>query len=305
VLGETTALADIDFYCSGAVAYGCTTSQSRFWQNQFSSLYAWTTNGSSSYNAGQFILRHPVSHGFQMDLSYTLGNSIDMGSDTERANETLGGSGSYLTNSFIPSQERAVSDFDVRHLITFNSSYALPFGRGKMFLSQDSKLTEEILGGWRLAGLSRWTSGFPFSIGEGGYTTDWEIGSYSIKTSNFKAKTVSNSKGIPNAFANAAAIETSTTTGGPYIRLPYPGEAGERNAFRGDGFFDADGSLSKPFKITERQIVRFTWEVYNLSNSVRFNTRGLTTTPTSGSFGNYSSTLTTARRQEFALRYDF
>ena len=38
---------------------------------------------------------------------------------------------------------------------------------------------------------------------------------------------------------------------------------------------------------------------------VRFNTRGLTTTPTSGSFGNYSSTLTTARRQEFALRYDF
>ena len=129
VLGETTALADIDFYCSGSVSYGCTPSQSRFWQNQFASLFAWTSNGSSSYNAGNFILRHPYSHGLQMDLSYTYGNSTDMGSDAERANETQGGSGSYLTNSYIPSQSRAVSDFDTRHLITFNSSYVLPFGQ--------------------------------------------------------------------------------------------------------------------------------------------------------------------------------
>jgi hypothetical protein len=305
VLGESTALADIDFYCSGAVSYGCTASQSRFWQNQFSSLYAWTSNGSSSYNAGQFILRHPVSHGFQMDLSYTLGNSIDQGSDAERANETLGGSGSYLTNSFIPSQSRAVSDFDTRHLVTFNGSYSLPFGKGRAFMSSGGRLTELALGGWRLANLDRWTSGFPFSIGEGGYTTDWEIGSYSVKISNLKAQTAHTSNGTPTAFSNAAAISASTTTGGPYIRLPYPGEAGSRNAYRGDGYFDMDASLTKPFHITEKQTVQFSWEVYNLTNSVRFNTRNLTTNPTSGSFGLYSGVLNTPRRQEFALRYSF
>ncbi len=308
VLGESTALADIDFYCSGTGSYGCTASGSRFWQNQFSSLYAWTSNGSSSYNAGQFILRHPYSHGFQMDLSYTLGNSIDMGSDTERANETLGGSGSYLTNSFIPSQSRGVSDFDTRHLITFNGSYALPFGQGQMFANKGGRLTEEAIGGWRLASVARWTSGFPFSISEGGYTTDWEIGSYSVKTSNLKSSTVNVSTtggNTPNAFAAHAGINSTISNGGPYIRLPYPGEAGQRNAYRGDGNFGVDASLSKPFKITERQTLRFTWEVYNVTNAVRFNTRSLTTNPTSASFGNYSATLTTPRRQEFSLRYAF
>ena len=307
VLGETTALADIDFYCSGTGSYGCQASNSRFWQNQFSSLYAWASNGSSSYNAGQFILRHPESHGFQMDLSYTLSNSIDEGSDAERANETLspGASGSYLTNSFIPSQSRAVSDFDTRHLITFNSSYALPFGRGQSFAGHDGRLMDLAIGGWRLASVARWTSGFPFSIGEGGYTTDWEFGSYSVKVGNLKSSTISGANGVPNAFANASAVNKSTTTGGPFIRLPYPGEAGQRNAYRGDGYFDDDASLSKPFAITERQTLRFTWEVFNISNSVRFNTRNLTTNPTSGTFGNYSAMLNTPRRQEFSLRYSF
>lgn len=306
VLGETTALADIDFYCSGNGGnYGCSTAASRFWQNQFSSLYAWTSNGASSYNAGQFILRHPTSHGLQADLSYTLGNSMDEGSDAERANETLGGSGSYLTNSWIPSQSRAVSDFDTRHLITFDGSYSLPFGRGQTFASHPGRLTDLAIGGWRLASVARWTSGFPFSIGEGGYTTDWEISSYSVKVSDLKARTVSGTNGVPNAFANATAIYNSISNGTPYVRLPYPGEAGERNAFRGDGYFDDDASLSKPFAITERQTLRFTWEVFNISNSVRFNTRNLTTNPTSGSFGNYSAMLNIPRRQEFSLRYSF
>lgn len=305
VLGETTALADIDFYCSGSVAYGCTKSQSRFWQNQFSSLYAWTTNGSSVYNAGQFILRHPTTHGFQMDLSYTLGKSLDQGSDAERSNETLTGSGSYLTNSWMPWQSYAVSDFDTHHLVTFNGSYALPFGKGKAFGTNSNRLMDSIIGGWRLASVLRWTSGFPFSLGEGGYTTDWEIGSYSVKVANFNAHTVKLPGKVPSAFANASDIGASTATGGPWIRLPYPGEAGQRNSFRGDGYFDDDASISKPFAITEKQTLRFTWEVFNVSNSARFDTRGLSRNPTSGSFGNYSTMLNTPRRQEFSLRYSF
>ncbi len=310
VLGETTALADIDFYCSGTVSYGCKTSSSRFWQNQFASLFAWTTNGASSYHAGQFILRHPMTHGFQMDLSYTLGNSIDQGSDAERSSEMTsstitGGSGSYLTNSFMPSQSRAVSDFDTRHLVTLNGSYMLPFGKGKAIAGNSNRLTNSVIGGWRLASVLRWTSGFPFSIGEGGYTTDWEISSYSVKVANFNAHTVKAPGKVPSAFANALAITNSTSTGGPWIRLPYPGEAGQRNAYRGDGYFDDDASLSKVFGITSKQNLRFTWEVFNVSNAVRFNTRYLTTNPTSGTFGNYSAMLNTPRRQEFSLRYSF
>lgn len=303
VLGETTALADLDFYCS----YGCPANapQNRFFQGQFSSLYAWSSIGISSYNAGQFVLRHATSHGFQGDLSYTLGNSIDLGSDAERSNETQGGSGSYITNAWNPSQSRGVSDFDTRHLITANGSYLLPFGRGQALGTHVNRLTDLLIGGWQVASIVRWTSGLPFSLTEGGFTTDWEIASFGVKTGNFKSKKVYNPGNIPNAFGTALAnqITGSISTGSPLERLPYPGEAGERNNFRRDGYFGADASLAKPFKITESQLIKFTWEVYNLSNSVRFNT--VSGSLVSGTFGNYSTTLTTSRRMQFSLRYSF
>jgi hypothetical protein len=302
-LGETTALADLDFYCD----YGCPASApaNRFFQGQFSSLYAWSSIGTSSYNAGQFVLRHPISHGFQGDLSYTLGNSIDLGSDAERSSEKETGSGSYITNAWNPAQSRGVSDFDTRHLITASGSYLLPFGRGQAFGTHVSRLTDLVIGGWRAASIVRWTSGLPFSLTEGGFTTDWEIASYGVKTGNFKSKKVYNPGNIPNAFGTALAnqITGSIASGGPLERLPYPGEAGERNNFRRDGYFGADASLTKPFKITESQLVRFTWEVFNVSNSVRFNT--VSGSLVSGTFGNYSTTLTTSRRMQFSLRYSF
>src|SRR5260370_11641483 len=144
VLGETTALADLDFYCS----YGCPAAAptNRFFQGQFSSLYAWSTIGTSSYNAGQFVLRHPYSHGFQCDLSYTFGNSIDLGSDAERSSEKQTGSGSYITNAWNPAQSRGVSDFDTRHSITAHGSYLLPFARGQAFGTQVNRLTDLVIG---------------------------------------------------------------------------------------------------------------------------------------------------------------
>jgi hypothetical protein len=246
-----------------------------------------------------------MSHGFQGDLSYTLGNSIDIGSDAERSSEKQTGSGSYITNAWNPSQSRGVSDFDTRHLITANGSYLLPFGRGQAFGAHVGRVTDLLIGGWQAASIVRWTSGLPFSLTEGGFTTDWEIASYGIQTGKFKSKKVYNPGNVPNAFGTALAskITGSISTGGPLERLPYPGEAGQRNNFRRDGYFGADASLAKPFKITESQLLRFTWEVFNLSNSVRFN--AVSGSLVSGTFGNYTSTLTTSRRMQFSLRYSF
>ncbi len=88
--GATSALADIDFFCSYLSTAACNNYQSKFWQDQFSSLYALSTIGNSSYHAGQITLRHPMSHGLQFDFSYTLSKSIDMGSDAERDTEFTG-----------------------------------------------------------------------------------------------------------------------------------------------------------------------------------------------------------------------
>ncbi|MEA2542341.1 MAG: hypothetical protein QOH35_3707, partial [Acidobacteriaceae bacterium] len=80
-----------------------------------------------------------------------------------------------------------------------------------------------------------------------------------------------------------------------------------RNKYRGDGYFDIDSGLAKVFKITESQAVKFTWEVFNVTNSARFDVspRFLQSQLTSGTLGNYSSLYTKPRVMQFSLRYDF
>ena len=277
--GETTALADLDFYC----AYSCPQG-TKFWQSQFSSLYAWDSIGMSYYNAGQITLRHPLSHGLQADFSYTLSKSIDMGSDTERATE-IGSNGSFsnIINTWNPSLNRGVSDFDTKHLITFDWLYRLPFGTGQMFGNSSNRLVDELIGGWQWSGVNRWTSGLPFSVNAPGWGTDWQIESFAVQTEPVKIHKHLDQNGAPQVFDNAAALNNGVTNGSP-IRLAYPGEAGQRNMYRGDGYFDIDSGLAKTFKITESQGVKFAWEVFNVTNSARFDVNPLYfgTTLTSG-----------------------
>ena len=53
-----------------------------------------------------------------------------------------------------------------------------------------------------------------------------------------------------------------------------PGEAGQRNIFRGPGFFGIDAGLSKTWNFSENKMLRFAWEVFNVTNSVRFDAAG-------------------------------
>jgi len=305
-LGATTALSDIDYYCY----YGCPAGwQPHFWQDQFSSLYVLSSSGMSYYNAGQFTLRHPATHGLLMDFSYTLSNSIDFGSDTERSTENGTTSAnnsafSEILNTWKPSLNRGVSDFDTRHLITVDAVYQLPFGRGKMLAGGVNGLTDALIGGWQLSGINRWSSGLPFSFSEPGWTTDWQIESFAVETQPLKAHRYFDTNGNPQYFSNPGGINAGVATGTP-VRLPYPGEAGQRNPFRGDGYFDIDTGLSKSWAIREYGNLRFGWETYNVTNSVRFDPASIGGQLTGGNLGIASKLLTVPRRMQFSLRFDF
>jgi hypothetical protein len=110
--------------------------------------------------------------------------------------------------------------------------------------------------------------------------------------------------GNPQFFDNPDAINNGIATGTP-VRLPYPGEAGERNNLRGDGYFDVDTGLSKNWKLGEFGSLKFAWEVYNVTNTVRFDPASISGGLTSGNLGIASALLTQPRRMQFALRYDF
>ena len=110
--------------------------------------------------------------------------------------------------------------------------------------------------------------------------------------------------GNPQFFDNPDAINSGIATGSP-VRLPYPGEAGQRNNFRGDGIFDIDTGLSKNWKIHEFSSLKFAWEVYNVTNTVRFDPSSIGGGLTGGNLGVASSLLSVPRRMQFSLRYDF
>ncbi|PYV63403.1 MAG: hypothetical protein DMG97_37815, partial [Acidobacteria bacterium] len=254
---ETTALFVADLFCLPACSAVTGGQPFAYFDDQFSSLYSWRSQGTSAYHGLQFTLRHPMSSGLQFDLNYTLSKSIDEGSNAERINvfETnTGGFGDQVINSWSPKQLRAVSDFDMRHQINLNWVWQLPVGPGKAVGSGMGRIANAILGGWDLSGLFHWTSGLPFGVFPGGgWPTNWELQGLSVKTGNpGPVGTFIDSNGDPNIFKNGAGAASA-------FRFPYPGESGTRNELRGPGFFGIDTGVGKSWKITEGQNVQFRW----------------------------------------------
>lgn len=313
---DSYALIVLDAYCQqsqgglgcGPYAQPDGNVKTRFYQRQFSSLYAWSSIGTSSYNALQLTARKVTNVGLSLNFSYTYSNSIDMGSDTERQIGTE--SFSKIINSFNPKLNRGLSDFDVRHLLTGDFIYQLPFGRGMRYGAQANGIVNAFIGGWTLSGITRVSSGLPFTLyGPYAYPTNFAFESAVVPTGPIKMHRHLQDT-LPEAFADPNALNTGIASGHP-LRYPYPGEAGSRNVFRGDGYLEQDGSLSKVWKTYRDQTLRFAWEVFNVTNTSRFDTNpissfgGLNNTVTSAGLGVYSSQLVQSRKQQFSLRYDF
>ena len=300
---ETAALYDLDIACT----MGCPNGQpGRYWPLQYSSLYVTSSNGTSSYNAAQFVLRHPMAHNVQIDLSYTYSKSLDLGSDSESnptnvflANGAAANFGMIL-DAWNPRKNYAVSDFDTAHLLTADWVWLMPFGHGQHFGGNVNHLVDAVIGNWNLSGIARASSGLPFGISDGlGWATNWEWESSMVQTGPIKMRKHQDSNGSPQAFDDPIAAQAN-------MRSPYPGEAGQRNQFRGDGYFDVDLGLHKGFHFGDRYLLNLAGEVFNLTNSARFDVHSLDTGSTDGpQMGVYSATLTQYRRMQVSARFQF
>ncbi|MBZ5603618.1 MAG: carboxypeptidase regulatory-like domain-containing protein [Acidobacteriia bacterium] len=280
---------------------------------QFSALSAWSSIGSGAYHALQITTRKRFSNGLQFDLNYTFSKSIDLASAQESGSSASAGGASFsgiIINTWNPSLQRAVSNYDTTHQVNAFVSYSLPFGRGQKFGSNMNKILDAFVGGWQISAIYRQTSGLPFNITDGArWATNWEI----------------SSNGVPNGQPIPQVVSTGTATGvkGPYLwanpaaafasfREAFAGEAGARNVLRGDGLFNIDTGVYKVFTMpySEKHKLQFRWESYNLTNSVRFDpataSTNLLSQPT---FGQLQPTLAepngliSPRQMQFALRY--
>jgi Carboxypeptidase regulatory-like domain len=334
---EVVGLGDIDLYgglgdnlgnyYSFCAQPGCTGSGAgtfaspfgggfgNYLNNQATSMFAWSSVGSSHYNALQATLRKQLGGGLQFDLNYTYSKSIDITSSATRLSWAsccnVGAPGTRLANAFDPNGRRGVSDFDTTHQINANWIVELPLGKGKRFAGTDSKVADAFIGGWQLSGLARWTSGFPFSVDNGNFwPTNWDEQGIAQMIARPQTGHFRQPNGSISVFANSAAAFAD-------FQHPFPGQSGSRNVVRGDGDAGLDMALSKRWKMPfEGHSLQFRWEVFNVTNLHRFNVAsGLQTNAACGciaslqqvpdSFGAYTGLLTQPRVMQFALRYEF
>src|SRR6202040_3971890 len=55
------------------------------------------------------------------------------------------------------------NDFVRNQVFVINTVYALPFGRGKMFLGNSGRAVDYLVGGWQVTNTTNWSSGLPWT----------------------------------------------------------------------------------------------------------------------------------------------
>lgn len=280
-------------------------------QPQFSSLPGWTNWASSNYHSLQVSVRKNVGLG-TFAFNYVFSRSIDNDSTGENA-DLIPGQGTLtglIQNPFDLRSSRGISDFQLKH--NFNGSFLvnLPFGHGSKFGSNVSRPLDALIGGWELAGLIRWHSGFPETVGNGfNFPTNFFLTTPGTFTAPVRSGVTRNGlKGLPNLFADSAAALNN-------VAFTLPGLSGSRNSLIGPAYGEFDPGIYKSFRLpgNERQRLQLRITVFNAFNSVNFSdaAAAFTLDPTAAStFGKFSNTAGVggrggAREMEFAVRYEF
>jgi hypothetical protein len=236
--------------------------------------------GISQYNALQAHVDKRMSHGFQAGASYTFSHATDEQS-------ALG----LFYNGDNPDNLRGgygLSDFDRKHVLNFTYTYQLPK------LHADDTLKGALTNGWSLNGITILQSGQPFSV------IDYTGAVGSIYYSVFDgvnnpvvplAPGCSPKSAVTGASgawgANDPALKASCFT----LPLLNPGDLngavpandpyettfvshGQRNIFRQAPQKRADMSLVKLTSIGDRYKLRYTFDVFNLTNTTSFDVTG-------------------------------
>jgi hypothetical protein len=199
----------------------------------------------SAYNALQVGLTHRASSNLVYQFSYTWSHCIDGSYAYAGAGEN--NVTSSITNPYDWNADKGPCGFDVRHNITANAVYMLPF-KGNRWKE-----------GWQVSAITSWRTGVPLSLGEGdqmdtGNTFDSERPNYVAGCNVYANQS-------PSHWFNEACFTPST-----YGTV---GDLG-RNALVGPGYAETDISVTKITKINERTTLQLRGEIFNIFNHPNF-----------------------------------
>jgi hypothetical protein len=250
----------------------------------------------SNFNSVQARLEQRLSKGFSILGSFSFGKSLDNGSSLRPIN-TDGES----RNPNTPGDNRGLSSFNFARRLAVSGLYELPFGRGRTYFGQINRVADALIGGWQLGGILTMQDGTPLSAQctaiatyqNGGTSGTQPTACYPDAVQGQDPNLPQGQQDPKNWFNKAAFVN----------QKPFNyGNAG-RNAIIGPGIIAIDMTLSKTFRITERQRLDFRAEFFNLGNHPLWGPPGaIVGTATQGVI---SSTIIDSRQLQGGLKYVF
>jgi carboxypeptidase family protein/TonB-dependent receptor-like protein len=235
--------------------------------------------GSSTYNALGLSLERRFSKGLEFQGRYTWSHSINDGS-------VGGGESTGPENVNCLPCDKGPSIFDIRHNVTVDAVYELPFGPGKPFLNSPGAL-RKVFGGWQVSGIGLWHTGHPLTaqLDLSGSISDPAnpfsqaalVDTYLLPDGNDQTNqrpdlipgvplTLSSGRHFGQPYINAAAFAPPPTdANGNFTRF-----GNEPNgAIRALNSWQIDFALTKETKLTERTALEFAVQAFNIFNHVQ------------------------------------
>jgi len=289
-VGSSMHRLDVGGTYNGALTPGPGDPQSRAKFPYIAPTFYDRSVGSGNYNGLQASLDKRYTNGFSYGVSYTFSKAIDVGGDG-----FYGVEGGVPQDAYNPARfDRSVSGLDLTHILSVNTLYEIPVGKGKRF-STGHGVLDYILGGWQINNLFQAHSGIAFTPIS---TSDIANTGQASWTGYEHLNKVGNpglSKRTAAEWFNTAAYATPA--------LYTFGNAG-RNSLRGPSFWNLDTSFFRLFPIGEGRQFEFRAEAFNVLNKVNLGqpSNDINSGP---AFGTINSTANKARELQLAVKFIF
>ncbi len=258
--------------------------------------WTWFGWGDSLYNALEADFNRRFANGIALRGVYTWSKALDDGDSVNGT--TAGNAPGLVSNPYDIKADWGPATYDVRNIGVVSVVYDLPFGAGKRYGGGLRGLGGAIAGGWSINSILTLQSGFPFTAQLSYNPSNNGDTRNPVRPFNNPNFTGNPILGPPQQWFN------------PNVFLQPPPNSGffgnaTRDNLVGPGLTTWDFSTIKDSHLREALTLQFRAEIFNLTNRANFNTPALITfTPNgvSGTAGAITSTSTTARQVQFALK---
>jgi hypothetical protein len=253
----------------------------------------------STYHSFQLTVERRFASAGSLLVAYTNSKLI---SDTDTLTNWLEVAAGGIQDNNNNKGERSLSSQDVPQRLTISYVLDLPFGHGRKYMSSASGITDKLIGGWGIDGVTIFQTGFPlvFSNSDPNFATLFGAGSRPNFISGCNKSAPSGGSAKLNAWFNTACFSAPAD-------FTFGNESRTDPNLRGDGVKNFDFSLFKRtrFGPDEKIGLEFRTEFFNLFNRTQFAPPN--TSFGSANFGVVSSTYpgTNPRLVQFGLKFIF